>query len=147
MEYINNEIDNNPGYTAISSMIIGILFSGVSFGLVYVIIFILLWEFLYFGYLDCNNKKYNVEDRIIIALSGIMGFLLGRFLHSDDDHYEEFRKFQNDYEYYKKEFGWFDTKGTKKRMIRKKREEIRRCRGEALERLREFRKLYKGKRV
>jgi len=138
MEYINNEIDNNPGYTAISSMIIGILFSGVSFGLVYVIIFILLWEFLYFGYLDCNNKKYNVEDRIIIALSGIMGFLLGRFLHSDDDHYEEFRKFQNVYEYYKKEFGWFDTKGTKKRMIRKKREEIRRCRGEALERLREF---------
>lgn len=116
---------NDPKYSIISSFIIGILFSGISFGLAYVILFIILWEFLYYIYLDCNERPYNWEVRILMALYGIAGFLLGRFLHDDDDHCEEFKKFQNDYEHYGREFGWFDVKSTKKRLRRKKLEELR----------------------
>lgn len=116
---------NNPQYSIISSFIIGILFSGVSFGLVYVIIFILLWEFFYYAYNDCNNRRYNGEVRLLMALYGIAGFLLGRFMLDKDDHHKDFKKFQNDYHYYGREFGWFDVKQVQKRMRRKKLEEYR----------------------
>jgi len=116
---------NDPQYSIIASFIIGILFSGISFGLAYVIVFIILWELLYYIYLDSNNRQYNGEVRLLMALYGIAGFLLGRFLHDDDDHYEEFIKFQNDYDYYGRECGWFDSKIVKKRLHRKKLEEFR----------------------
>jgi hypothetical protein len=117
--------NNDPEYLIISSFILGILFSGISFGLVYVIIFLIIWELLYYAYIDCNNRSYMGETRLLSVLYGIAGFLLGRFLHEDDDHHEEFKKFQNHYDYYGIEFGWFDVKHTEKRMRRKKLEEIK----------------------
>ena len=108
-----------PQYTFIMTLIVGILCSGISFGLVYVIAFIIVWEFLYFGYCDCNGKNYDDVDRIIIALGGLLGFLLGRFMLDQDDHLAEFKKFQKDYHHYGREFGWFDCKSEKRRMKRK----------------------------
>tara|TARA_R110001599_G_scaffold130823_3_gene306274 strand:- start:271 stop:603 length:333 start_codon:yes stop_codon:yes gene_type:complete len=100
-------IENEPGYSFIMSFILGILFSEISFGLVYVILFLILWEFLYFAYLHANYKRWHLIDRVLIILGAVLGFLLGRFLHEDDDHAKDFDKFQNDYEYYGKQFGWF----------------------------------------
>ena len=116
---------NDPQYSIISSFIIGILFSGISFGLVYVIIFILLWEIFYYAYVDCNNRQYPGEKRLLMALYGIAGFLLGRFMLDQDDHNKDFEKFQNDYHYYGREFGWFDVEPEKKRLRRKKLEEFK----------------------
>jgi hypothetical protein len=111
MEYlkkIDEEIRNSePGYTFIMSVIVGILFSGISFGLIYVIMFIVLWEFFYFLYLDCNNIVYSGEDRLLFALGSIMGFLLGRLMHDDDDHYKEYKKFCRDYDKCGDACGWF----------------------------------------
>lgn len=107
---INRGIANgDPEYTFIMSVIIGILFSGVSFGLFYVILSIFIWEFLYYCYLDAKYLKYQTIDRILFALGSIMGFLIGRAMHSDDDHYTEYQKFKKDYHHYGREFGWFDT--------------------------------------
>lgn len=121
---LNYEITNNPNYTALSSFMFGILFSGISYGLVYVIIFIILTEFLYYGYLDCNDKNWIAEQRLLVIAAGLLGFFLGRFLLDDDDHHGEFIKFQNDYHHYGRECGWFDVKQTDKRLRRKKKEKI-----------------------
>jgi len=110
MDYFNKlncDIQNDKGYVVIAALISGILFSGISFGLVYVILFLLIWEFLYFAYLHANYRKWNLGDRILVILAAILGFLLGRFLHEDDDHNADLDKFMDDYEYYGKEFGWF----------------------------------------
>ena len=82
-------------------------FSGISFGLVYVILFIVLWEILYFLYSDSKNMTYTGEDRLLFALGSIMGFLLGRFMHDDDDHRKEYLKFRRDYDKCGEACGWF----------------------------------------
>lgn len=105
---IDDGIKNSePGYTFIMSVAIGILFSGVSFGLVYVILFIVLWEILYFLYSDSKNMVYSAEDRLLFALGSIMGFLLGRLMHNDDDHFKEYKKFRKDYDNCGEACGWF----------------------------------------
>ena len=101
----NCVIENDPGI--MNALMVGILFSGISFGLVYVIIFLLIWEFLYFGYLHANHRHWIMLDRVLVILSAILGFLLGRFLHEDDNHVEEYHKFFDDVDYYGKDFGWF----------------------------------------
>jgi hypothetical protein len=98
---------SEPGYTLVMSIIIGILFSGISFGLVYVILFIVLWEILYFLYSDAKHMVYSSEDRLLFALGSIMGFLLGRFMHDNDNHYKEYRKFRKDYDKFGDNCGWF----------------------------------------
>ena len=105
---IDDGIKNSePGYTFIMSVAVGILFSGVSFGLVYVILFIVLWEILYFLYSDSKNMVYSAEDRLLFALGSIMGFLLGRLMHNDDDHFKEYKKFRKDYDNCGEACGWF----------------------------------------
>ena len=101
----NCVVENDPGI--MNGLMLGILFSGISFGLVYVIIFLLIWEFLYFGYLHANYRNWDIQDRILVILSAVLGFLLGRVLLEDDDHIKEYNNFFNDVEYYGKDFGWF----------------------------------------
>ena len=110
MSYIhklNCHIENDPNFTVLMSLIVGFLFSGISWGLIYVIIFLILWEIAYFAYLDCNGKAWNLESRITIILAAVLGFLLGANLHDKDDHCEDYKKFKKDINYYGKEFEWF----------------------------------------
>ena len=127
---INCGILHDAKYTALMSFIFGFLFAGISFGLVYVIIFIVVTEFLYFGYLDVNDRYYNFDDRTLIIITGLLGFLLGRFFLGQDDHYEDFKKFQTDYHEYGRNLGWFDVKATRRRMKRKKIEKWKKERDE-----------------
>ena len=103
---LNCVIENDKGYVFIAALISGILFSEISYGLVYVILFLLIWEFLYFAYLHANYKKWELIDRVLVILGAVLGFLLGRFMHENDDHGSDLDKFKNDCEYYGKQFGW-----------------------------------------
>jgi len=106
MESLNWSIENDPGIVVIMSLIWGILFSNITYGLAYLILFLLIWEILYFGYLDCNDKKWVLFDRILVFLAAILGFMLGRFMHDNDDHGEDFNKFKDSCSHYLKDFGW-----------------------------------------
>ena len=110
MNYFNDlncAIENDPGYTVVMSFISGILFSNITYGLAYLIIFLLIWEILYFGYLHSNHKtSWNLFDRVLVFLGAILGFLLGRFMQDNDEHEKDFDKFKNHCNYYAKDFGW-----------------------------------------
>lgn len=107
MEKWNCAINNEIEYAYIMSLIGGILFSGISYGLLYVIVFLIIWEVLYFMYLDSNARRWEPIERITVILFAILGFLLGRLLHDDDDHQGECDQFFKDCNHYGKEFGWF----------------------------------------
>lgn len=109
MENINYFINNDPFAPVLASFLAGLLFSSVSFGIIYVIIFLIIWEIFYFGYLDVNDKIWSLDDRVTVILAAFLGFLLGRFFHDDDDHQESFDKFCKDANYYGKQCGWTDN--------------------------------------
>jgi len=104
---LNCQIKNDPNFTILMSLIVGFLFAGISWGIIYVIIFLILWEIAYFAYLNCNNKKWDLEVRVTVILAAFLGFLLGTNLHDKDDHYESCKKFKKDMKHYGKEFEWF----------------------------------------
>jgi hypothetical protein len=104
---LNCQIEKDPNFTILMSLIVGFLFAGISWGLIYVIIFLILWEIAYFAYLDCNGKSWSLESRVTIILAALLGFLLGANLHDKDDHYDHCGKFKEDIDYYGKEFEWF----------------------------------------
>lgn len=105
---INYFLENDPMASVLSAFLAGLLFSGVSFGLIYVLLFFLFWEILYIGYLDCNNEKWDFGHRVLLIMSALLGFLIGAFFHGSDDHYNSYNKFRKDMDYYGKELGWFE---------------------------------------
>lgn len=108
MDAINDFIYNDPMSTVLMSFLTGLLFSGVSFGLIYVIIFLIIWEVFYFGYLDVNNRDWLLDERVTVILAALLGFLVGRFFHDDDDHAESIDRFKNDIDYYGRHCNWID---------------------------------------
>jgi hypothetical protein len=107
LQDLNCEIENDPNFTVASSLILGFLFSGISWGLLYVIIFLIIWEFLYFGYLSCNNKTWDLNQRIVVILAALLGYIMGAIFHDDDDFYEHHENFKKYWNNYGEEFGWF----------------------------------------
>ena len=107
MENVACFINNDPMIPIFISFITGLLFSGISWGIVYVVLFLIIWEIIYFGYLNANNRPWIVRDRLLIILAALLGFLTGSFFHENDDHFDSFKKINDDVEYYGKEFGWF----------------------------------------
>lgn len=104
---LNYEIENDPNFTVASSLILGFLFSGISWGFIYVIIFLIIWEFLYFAYLHSNYRTWDLNERITIILAALLGYIMGAIFHDDDDFYEHQENFKKDWDHYGKEFGWF----------------------------------------
>ena len=105
---LNKEINTNPYYTVVASICGGILFSGISWGIFYVILFLIFWEILYIGYLDVNGKKWDLLDRLNIVLGAFLGYLIGANLLNKDDHYKSIKNFKDDIKYYGEQFSWFD---------------------------------------
>ena len=108
MEKVNYFIYNEPMIPILLSFLTGLLFSGISWGIVCVILFLLIWEVIYFGYLDANNRPWIMDDRLLIILAAFLGFLVGAFFHEKDTHFEDYKKFNDDMDYYGREFGWFN---------------------------------------
>ena len=108
MDEFNDWINNDPMAYVLASFLAGLLFSGTSWGIIYVLLFLVLWEILYFCYSDANNMLWNPDERLLLVLAALLGYLTGAFFHDDDNHYEAYHKFKDDIDYYGKEFDWFE---------------------------------------
>ena len=108
MERINFFVNNDPMALVLMGFMSGLLFSSTAWGIVYVIIFLIIWEILYFGYLDVNNCHWDFQLRLTVILAAILGYLTGRFFHFTDDHLNHCKDFKKDLNQYGKDFGWFN---------------------------------------
>ena len=105
METIHDFVTNDPRSFIIMSFILGFLLNQLNWGIIYLILFLIFWEILYFGYLDCNNYHYSFQYRMTLISAGILGFLLGRWLHDDDDHFGSCKDFCKDIKKYREDCG------------------------------------------
>lgn len=75
---------NNPNYTPMAqvfvSLIFGLLLSPWSYGLFFLIIFLIVYEFLYYLY----SPYHNLFVRTGVIMSCLLGFIIGRTLSQDE---------------------------------------------------------------
>ena len=91
---MDNDISNDPIYWMGAALFSGFLFSTWSWGIVYIIIFLIVYEIGYYIFCNYNSKKYDLMIRIGIIAGAFMGFLLGRAITETDDHEESIRQFK-----------------------------------------------------
>ena len=113
MEY---EIYHNPIYTIGAAFFAGILFSPWSFGIIYYLLFLIIWELLFYGWCNYKNVFWNWQIRLSIVLAALFGFLLGRTMINEDDHAGSVKEFKCRMNRYLKNVGWIkdDDKNDKK---------------------------------
>jgi len=99
--------DNDPYIAMTMSLITGFLFSGISWGIVYVIIFLIIYEFFYFAYLHANYKEWKNSERIGVVFAALLGYLLGSIFHNNWDYYNHWNNFKNDCDQYGKNLDWW----------------------------------------
>lgn len=107
MNQLNDFVENSPYLLVLSSFLSGLLFSGISWGIVYVILFLIFWEICYFGYVSANGRTWDMDYRITVLMAALLGYLVGAFFHDQDDHWDSWNHFKNNCDYYGKDFGWF----------------------------------------
>lgn len=89
------DLNNDPMYSLGAAFFSGFLFSSWSWGIIYVILFLIVYEIGYYGfycYKGWNN--YNIIVRIGIVAGALMGFLIGRNIIEDDDHEQSIHDFR-----------------------------------------------------
>ena len=89
------EIYEDPAYWLGSAIFSGILFSTWSWGIVYLILFLLIYEIFYCIYCQYNSKKFDIGMRIGLFCGAFMGFLIGRSITGMDDHEKSMDDFCN----------------------------------------------------
>jgi len=92
---MKRDINEDPMYWIGAAFFSGFLFSSWSWGIVYVILFLIVYEIFYFAFCRYRLSKYDLLSRIGIVAGAFMGFLIGRAITEDDDHeksIQEFRK-------------------------------------------------------
>lgn len=105
----NGKNIENWEYSFVTSFIIGIVFSGISYGILYILFFLIISEFLYYIYLDCNDLNY-YKERILVCLGGILGYMLGAaFLHNSDDYHLQIWNFPSQITEFGRKCGFFDN--------------------------------------
>ena len=105
---MNQFINEDPYAFVLMGFLSGVLFSGVSWGIVYVILFLIISEILYFGYVSANGRLWDIDLRITVLMAALLGYLAGAFFHHDDDHYDSWCRFREDYDRWGKEMGWYE---------------------------------------
>ena len=73
----NNDVLTN----ILGSFAIGLIFAPFNRGLLYLIIWFILWEIIYFAIF----REYNFVKRFIYILSSLLGFYIGRLVIGDND--------------------------------------------------------------
>lgn len=100
----------DPTYWLVASIAVGILFAGVSWSIIYYIIFLIIWEIGYWIYTGYdNNSEWDFELRLGLVLGTLFGFLIGRTLHDKADCSADWCEFRKDMRYYFHECGWIDA--------------------------------------
>lgn len=73
-----------------TSFAIGILFAPFSRGLLYLILWFIIWEIMIFM---IYKNEYNVYNRFMYVISSLLGFYIGRLTIGDDDIFNNEKKF------------------------------------------------------
>ena len=91
---IKCDLWHDPIYALLAAVMGGILFAGFSWGFVYFLIFLFIWEILYWIYTGYDDTKiWSPQIRVGLVLGALFGFIVGRTFHNCDD----FRKDYNDF--------------------------------------------------
>ena len=98
----------SPEWAFLISILLGALFAGYSWGFVYAILFLLIWEIGYYIYTGYADKSWNWVERLGLVLGALFGFIIGRTLHHKADHAQDYNDFKSDMRYYFRECGWMD---------------------------------------
>ena len=106
---MKRDLNTDPMYWLGASFFSGFLFSSWSWGILYLFVFLIIWEIGYFIY--CYNyrglNEYDLMIRIGIVAGALMGFLIGRGITENDDHEASIKEFWGSvhkytgYKYYK----------------------------------------------
>lgn len=95
--HMKKDIYEDPMYVLGASFFSGFLFSTWSWGILYIISFLILYEIGYYVY--CYSYKglddYYFITRIGIVAGAFMGFLIGRAIIEEDDHEKSIKEFRN----------------------------------------------------
>lgn len=97
---MKHDIDEDPMYWIGAAFFSGILFSTWSWGIVYLLVFLLLTEMICYIYYREYKKPYDIQIRIGMLFGAIMGFLIGRAITENDDHKGSINEFWDNANYY-----------------------------------------------
>lgn len=92
---MKRDLNEDPMYWIGAAFFSGFLFSSWSWGVVYIILFLIVYEIFYFMFCCYQKRNYNIMIRIGIVAGAFMGFLIGRNIIEDDDHEKSIRDFRN----------------------------------------------------
>ena len=94
---MRQDLDKDPLYWLGAAFFSGFLFSSWSWGILYALTFLIIYEIGYYIY--CYSYKgtneYSLMIRLGIVAGALMGFLIGRAITEDDDHEESIREFRS----------------------------------------------------
>jgi len=90
------DIYEDPMYWLGAAFFSGFLFSTWSWGILYLISFLIIYEIFYYFYCNHYVKHWDFPMRIGLACGALMGFLIGRNITEDDDHEQSMKDFCND---------------------------------------------------
>lgn len=102
MDYCNHmscrmerDLNADPMYWLGASFFSGFLFAEWSWGILYLLVFLIIWEIGYYiySYAYRGFNDYYFVIRIGIVAGSIMGFLIGRAITQNDDHEKSIREF------------------------------------------------------
>jgi len=105
---MNKDLNEDPMYWLGASFFSGFLFSSWTWGILYLFVFLIIWEIGYYIYCSNYRSDYNLMIRIGIVAGALMGFLIGRAITENDDHEKSIKEFWGSvdkytgYKYYKK---------------------------------------------
>lgn len=95
---MNRDIDRDPMYWLGASFFSGFLFSTWSWGILYLLVFLIAYELFLVFYKGW--KEYDLQIRIGVVCGAIMGFLIGRAITENDDHEKEIQEFKSVFKKY-----------------------------------------------
>ena len=80
MDVLFRNPDNNEFCQLVSALCLGILFSPWSWGFLYFIGFLLLYEVITAYFTWCQAPYWNMMTRLGVIAASLLGFILGRIL-------------------------------------------------------------------
>lgn len=91
------DLNTDKAYPIGAAFFSGFLFSAWSWGIIYLLLFLLAYEIGYYIYCSGYEKQWDMISRIGIVAGAFMGFLIGRAIIEDDDHDQSIRDFCDKY--------------------------------------------------
>lgn len=80
------DINTDPIYPLGASFFGGILFSSLSWGIIFYFLFLLIYFIAYYQYTQYNNLPWHLDQQIGIFAASLFGFLIGREIIGKGDH-------------------------------------------------------------